>query len=328
MSTEDANGESGDGEEHECPTCSRSFDTRSGLGVHHSAKHDESLKEHTRHQDAEHDCPTCADSFPTSQGLKCHHTRVHNESLVAETRGCEVCGEEFEYYPSKYDKRFCSHKCQGEKLKDKVTLTCEQCGDEYIEHPSREERSRFCSKDCKDLWVSENVTGELTNNWQGGMVTVECVWCHDDITRHPSMVNQHNVCSDSCDQAWRSEAFSGEDHPLWDGGLAGYGRGWVESKKELVRERDGHECRICGKSQAEHLEHHGMKLNVHHIVRARDSQDAPPELRNDPFNLVSICCTHNGPALESVPSWIQFMTFLPHPPLPAEQAEITTFGDD
>jgi hypothetical protein len=70
------------------------------------------------------------------------------------------------------------------------------------------------------------------------------------------------------------------------------------------------------------LAEYGEKHTVHHIVKARVLQDAPSEIRNGTFNLVTVCCSHNGGALEQIHPWIQFMAFLPHPPLPTEQTTL------
>lgn len=82
---------------------------------------------------------------------------------------------------------------------------------------------------------------------------------------------------------------SGEDHPDWAGGRVPYGPGWNDSKKELVRERDGRVCQdpACGRTEDEHIAKFGIKHHVHHIVKARDFDDSG--MRNHPDNLITLC---------------------------------------
>lgn len=79
----------------------------------------------------------------------------------------------------------------------------------------------------------------------------------------------------------------GEDHPSWNGGQEPYGRGWSESKKESVRERDARRCRFCGLEEIKHKRKFGEKLHVHHVIPARKFED--PERRNSMENLVTLC---------------------------------------
>lgn len=81
----------------------------------------------------------------------------------------------------------------------------------------------------------------------------------------------------------------GENHHAWNGGSVPYGPGWNEKKKELVRERDKHQCQQCGRSEEEHIRLYNTKHVVHHIQKARTFND--PEARNHPDNLVTVCKT-------------------------------------
>jgi len=82
---------------------------------------------------------------------------------------------------------------------------------------------------------------------------------------------------------------TGKDHPKWNGGPAPYGPGWTRSKKRTVRERDNHTCQDprCSVTQADHLDKYGRKLDVHHLRKARDVDDA--EERNAKENLITLC---------------------------------------
>lgn len=91
----------------------------------------------------------------------------------------------------------------------------------------------------------------------------------------------------------------GEDHPMWNGGEYAYGEGWSEGTREAIRDRDDRECRLCGMSSDEHHEKHGMKLHVHHIVKARNVERS--ERRNDHENLITLCATCHVIAEETAP---------------------------
>jgi IS30 family transposase len=80
----------------------------------------------------------------------------------------------------------------------------------------------------------------------------------------------------------------GKDNPNWAGGESvSYGSGWNRKKRKRVRELDNHRCIDCGMTQAKHQSEYGCKLHVHHLIKARDIDDA--EERNAFGNLVTLC---------------------------------------
>jgi DNA-binding CsgD family transcriptional regulator len=85
----------------------------------------------------------------------------------------------------------------------------------------------------------------------------------------------------------RSRGLSGADHPSYAGGHAEYGSGWNKNKRRAVRERDGNACRNCGMSQEQHRRQYNRRLDVHHITKAREFDDA--DKRNAMNNLVALC---------------------------------------
>lgn len=64
-----------------------------------------------------------------------------------------------------------------------------------------------------------------------------------------------------------------------------YGDTWDERRKEAL-ERDGYECRICGKGQS-------IKepLHVHHIVKVKKFDN--PDNAHTRDNLITLCKTHH-----------------------------------
>lgn len=323
---------------HTCPTCDKQLPTKKGRDIHHSKTHGEDIGR------TELTCAECGGVFEVpdakaNQKLCSTECRTEHARGEVVERTCEHCDGTFgiEKYRLKSEPgRFCSRECkddwQSEHIRGEAhprwagtqpTADCGICGDEFAATPGNP--NRFCSRGCRDEWQSGAVEGEAHPMWNGGKTVHNvCGECGVEFYTHPGSSNPDDYCSREC--FW--DAHRGEDHWAWDGGPFPYGPKWNDAKKEIVRERDGRECRICGKSEAKHLDEYEERLTVHHIVRARRLQDAPAELRNGPFNLVAICCTHNNRTLEAIPPWVQFMAFLPHPPLPAQQMALGEIAAD
>lgn len=114
------------------------------------------------------ECPTCGrGDFESAKGMKTHHKLSHGESISG------------------------------------VAVTCEQCGSEYREKPNRIERSRFCSQECQNQWLSENQRGENHPNRTGEVV--ECGNCGDSYYRPECEATEREFCSQECRKEWFSE---------------------------------------------------------------------------------------------------------------------------
>ncbi|MFC7081763.1 hypothetical protein [Halorussus caseinilyticus] len=84
---------------HTCPTCDEEFDTRRGLGVHHSHVHDERL--------SNRECANCGDEFYCEYEKKYCSETCHGEAVSYEGESnpnfqdkkevaeCSLCGTEF-----------------------------------------------------------------------------------------------------------------------------------------------------------------------------------------------------------------------------------------
>lgn len=72
-------------------------------------------------------------------------------------------------------------------------------------------------------------------------------------------------------------------HQGWRGGVGylPYGPEFRRKLRTLIRERDGHRCMRCGKTQAEE----GRTLQVHHLDHDK--------MNNDPSNLATSCASCN-----------------------------------
>ena len=242
------------------------------------------------------DCPTCGESFDSSRGLGVHHSAVHDELLP--NRECARCETEFHSeHEKKYCSEECRDEAvsfEGENHPNysggKDTTECEICGSTFDYYPS-EKKGLYCST-CveEEEWrYTPDVEGKNHPRWSGGEKKLECGECGATFTRHRSVSDSDHVfCSTECQYAWLSEAFTGEGHPNWEGGTeANYGRGWNRVRRGAL-ERDDHECVICGTDREEL----GRNPDVHHVVPVRAFVETPATTEADAHyleNLVSLC---------------------------------------
>lgn len=243
---------------HPCPSCSRAFETRRGLGVHHSIVHDEQLPNRS--------CDECGTRFYSSYEKRycsdeCLDRAVSFEGSDnpnfdggPETTSCEICGESFEYYPS-----------------DKEGLYCPDC---------------VKTESWRNI---PHLSGEDHPRWSGGVEELTCDHCDRPFERsQQAITSDHVFCTSECQYRWASEQFTGSGHPNWKGGgNADYGPGWRRAR-ELALRRDRYTCVICG-CDSEDL---GRNPDVHHIVPVRAFvENEATTIRDAHYleNLVSLC---------------------------------------
>ncbi len=241
--------------EFPCPTCDRMFDSQRGRSVHHSSVHDERLPNRT--------CVACGTEFHSG-----YKKRYCSESCREESTS--------------------NWGSKNPNYKDGKTVgTCNLCGTEFEFYPSTKE-GRYCS-DCvhNENWQTPpKATGVDNPRWNGGRRRVNYVMCNTTVERYSSNISKVVVCSEGCRREWLSEKFSGSGHPNWrGGGNDAYGKGWNEIRQKAL-ERDDRRCRVCGVTRNEL----GQNPDVHHIVPVRWFIESDGHTRTDAHFLDNVIC--------------------------------------
>lgn len=95
-----------------------------------------------------------------------------------ETITCEECGDEFDVTPSRADKAtYCSESCMGSAYEgrepfnervESIETECAQCGESLKRKPwwYNQVKRCFCSPECNNTWISENLRGENHPRWE------------------------------------------------------------------------------------------------------------------------------------------------------------------
>lgn len=145
--------------------------------------------------------PACPESDPESRfdserGMRVHHSLAHGESLTRKTATCTTdgCEQEFEYYPSNKEGKFCP-SCVEERNLDysseepfRVRVECNGCGQEFDKVHSQFERTEthYCSRDC------------FSDDYTVPDVTLECDACGESFTVPEWLAENRKYCSAEC----------------------------------------------------------------------------------------------------------------------------------
>ena len=152
----------------DCPTCDRTLSTEQGMRQHHTKVHGEPLPNRT--------CKGCDTEFydPKARRTYCDdcdpNAGEHNGNWkdAKESAECEICGTDFEYYPSNKKGEFCpecvreadeflgtsSHELRDIEL---IERDCKHCGTSMTVLPSTDAQGygKFCDRDCLSSWLSD-----------------------------------------------------------------------------------------------------------------------------------------------------------------------------
>ena len=222
--------------------------------------------------------------------MKQHHARTHDESLAGEEATCEYCGGTYRAKPSHMDRRkYCSKKCEAQShsertgedhpLWNRVEMDCTMCGSSFQVKPSHADSRVYCSESCYTK-AKEELSGEDHPLWN--RTELECGVCGDVFFVKKSHAEKREHCSIEC-YAESQEGVAGEDHPCWKGGgVRYYGPNWEEQRNK-TRERDDHECQVCGSPE----------IHVHHIRPIRTFDTDEYEQANALQNLICLCPSHH-----------------------------------
>lgn len=190
----------------ECPTCGKLLSTKQGVRQHHTKVHGVPLSNRR--------CDSCGERFydPKSRRKYCSdcysESGVHNGNYrgAKKSAECQICGNEFEFYPSNKEGLYCSSCVSDPEIsiqrinssQDKRQIECKHCGERLQRYPSE---------------ISVNMYGSF--------------------------------CDAECYGEWLADNISGEAHHQWAGGTINYGTGWWKTRKEALK-RDQYRCQICG----------------------------------------------------------------------------------
>jgi len=91
-------------------------------------------------------------------------------------------------------------------------------------------------------------------------------------------------------------ALLGEKSPCWQGGISfePYTPEFNRQLKELIRQRDGYQCQLCGMPEIENI----RKLDIHHIDYVK--KNCLPD------NLITLCRSCNGKVNNNREKWIKY----------------------
>lgn len=141
---------------------------------------------------------------------------------------------------------------------------------------------------CTDLtvsrWLRRHDIPTRAANARRERVTLACENCGDEFEVQANR-SDAKYCSRQCYHD-DMEMPTGRDHWSWreTPKYRPNGESW-ERTRERIRERDGHECRLCGTPESDM----DRQLDVHHLERVRDFDNPNAAVELDDDLMVSLC---------------------------------------
>lgn len=215
-------------------------------------------------EDKEFLCRSCGVDRGSRQALYDHYRSNANDCTGFE---CPTCGVDYLTCKEGVNRHRASQHGNNLRL---VTVNCMVCGEEYEKEPHHVENTtkNYCSKECQAIDLKREAV-------------VVCEVCNEErVVSPPSSASR--FCSKKC----MKEVFKGETHPCYKGGKNYYGEDWNRMRRK-ARERDGHQCQVCGKDKSDL----GMHPHVHHVRPVKDFED--PNDAHYLENLITLCPKHH-----------------------------------
>ena len=215
--------------------------------------------------------------------FKINNVKTMDKELCKFMKVCSICGQlklviHFERTAGCRNTRNQCKVCRKSLRNKTHILICSQCGKEFLGRKGK----KFCSKECRSIWQSQNLTGDKAPSWRGGDIYFYCDYCGEESHCLKSVYNKSDkhFCSIEC----RGKYFSGENNPSYNPSLTQkereQGRTMEGSKqwRKQVYERDNYTCQCCGDNR-------GHNLNAHHL----NSHNWDKENRTNVDNGITLC---------------------------------------
>ncbi len=123
-----------------------------------------------------------------------------------------------------------------------VKKFCAECGKEFYIRPSKENRTKYCSRECHNKAMSEK------------KIKIDCLNCGKTFNVKPSLEDRRKFCSNQCRDN-HMYGVSNDKYSTYEAKRNNAFGNW-ESNKERALERDSYKCAICGSEE---------QIQVHHI---------------------------------------------------------------
>ncbi|WP_226010454.1 HNH endonuclease signature motif containing protein [Halomicrobium salinisoli] len=106
-----------------------------------------------------------AEDCGVAESTICHwlarHGITDGESL--RSANCVTCGDEFRYYPSVHDGRYCSNECANAPRRRQVEITCPNCEETFERRQSLD--TEYCSMACWGADKTPDRSGFYSTHW-------------------------------------------------------------------------------------------------------------------------------------------------------------------
>jgi len=169
-------------------------------------------------------------------------------------------------------RKFCSHKCYSEYLKDHPTRKrvgiykkCESCGKDFYVINARKDIAKFCSMKCMGIAKRGNIPKTAWKKGDHASPTTEFKKGMISPMKGRKFSKEH--IAKVRESRMRNGNATGKNHYNWQGGKSFilYPQEFNQKLKDEIRERDGFKCCLCNKTEIQELEEHRHKLAIDHV---------------------------------------------------------------